>query len=120
MLQIVMAFAPLVFLILYALKTRKMADAMVLATLLAMVLLHRQHFLTGTIDAMYAAARQAGALGGKITGAGGGGFLLLYVERDRQPAVRRALARLLHVPFDLDHAGSQIIFSNPIPLETVP
>ena len=55
MLQIVMAFAPLVFLILYALKTRKMADAMVLATLLAMVLLHRQHFLTGTIDAMYAA-----------------------------------------------------------------
>ena len=55
MLQIVMAFAPLVFLILYALKTHKMADAMVLATLLAMVLLHRQHFLTGTIDAMYAA-----------------------------------------------------------------
>ena len=55
MLQIVMAFAPLVFLILYALKTRKMADAMVLATLLAMVLLHRQHFLTGTINAMYAA-----------------------------------------------------------------
>ena len=45
MLQIVMAFAPLVFLILYALKTRKMADAMVLATLLAMVLLHRQHLL---------------------------------------------------------------------------
>ena len=55
MLQIVMAFAPLTFLIIYALKTRKMADAMVLATLLAMVLLHRQHFLTGTIDAMYAA-----------------------------------------------------------------
>ena len=69
---------------------------------------------------MYAAARQAGALGGKITGAGGGGFLLLYVERDRQPAVRQALSHLLHVPFDLDHSGSQIIFSNPIPLETAP
>ena len=72
------------------------------------------------IDAMYATARQAGALGGKITGAGGGGFLLLYVEPDRQAAVRQALAHLLHVPFDLDHSGSQIIFSNPIPLETAP
>ena len=75
---------------------------------------------TPEIDAMYATARQAGALGGKITGAGGGGFLLLYVEPDRQPAVRRALAHLLHVPFDLDHAGSQIIFSNPTPLESAP
>ncbi len=75
---------------------------------------------TPEIDAMYAAARQAGALGGKITGAGGGGFLLLYVERARQPAVRRALSHLLHVPFDLDHSGSQIIFSNPLPLEPAP
>lgn len=72
------------------------------------------------IDAMYATARQAGALGGKITGAGGGGFLLLFVEPDRQSAVRQALAHLLHVPFDLDHAGSQIIFSNPLPLEPAP
>lgn len=72
------------------------------------------------IDAMYETARKAGALGGKITGAGGGGFLLLFVERDRQPAVRQALAHLLHVPFDLDHSGSQIIFSNPMPLETAP
>lgn len=54
MAEIIMAFAPLVFLIVYALKTRKMAESMILATLLAMVLLHRQHFLTGTIDAMYA------------------------------------------------------------------
>ena len=75
---------------------------------------------TPEIDSMYAAARQAGATGGKITGAGGGGFLLLYVEPDRQPAVRQALAHLLHVPFDLDHSGSQIIFSNPIALETIP
>lgn len=42
------------FLIVYALKTRKMAESMILATLLAMVLVHRQNFLTGTIDAMYA------------------------------------------------------------------
>ena len=55
MAEIIMAFAPLVFLIVYALKTRKMADAMILATLLAMVLLHRQHFLTGAIDALYGA-----------------------------------------------------------------
>ena len=52
--EIIMAFAPLTFLIIYALKTRRMAESMVLATLLAMVLLHRQHFLTGTIDALYA------------------------------------------------------------------
>ena len=75
---------------------------------------------TPEIDAMYDAARRAGAVGGKITGAGGGGFLLLFAEPDRQPAVRQALSHLLHVPFDLDHSGSQIIFSNPIPLETVP
>lgn len=75
---------------------------------------------TPEIDEMYATARKAGALGGKITGAGGGGFLLLYVEPDRQPAVRQALANLLHVPFDLDHAGTQIIFSNPTPLESAP
>lgn len=75
---------------------------------------------TPAIDAMYETARQAGAIGGKIAGAGGGGFLLLFVERDRQPAVREALRHLLHVPFDLDHAGSQVIFSNPTPLETLP
>ena len=75
---------------------------------------------TPEIDAMYETARQAGAIGGKITGAGGGGFLLLYVEPGRQAAVRKALARLLHVPFDLDHSGSQIIFSNPTPLEPAP
>ncbi|NCA82487.1 MAG: kinase [Opitutae bacterium] len=75
---------------------------------------------TPEIDAMYETARKAGAIGGKITGAGGGGFLLLYVEPERQPAVRKALSRLLHVPFDLDHSGSQIIFSNPTPLEPAP
>jgi len=75
---------------------------------------------TPAIDDMYESARKAGAIGGKITGAGGGGFLLLYVEPDRQTAVRKALGSLLHVPFDLDHAGSQIIFSNATPLESTP
>lgn len=73
---------------------------------------------TPEIDAMYETARKAGALGGKITGAGGGGFLLLFVEPDRRESVRQALSSLLHVPFNLDHAGSQIIFSNPTPLES--
>ncbi|NLI05446.1 MAG: kinase [Actinomycetaceae bacterium] len=75
---------------------------------------------TPEIDAMYEIARKAGATGGKITGAGGGGFLLLFVDPDRQPAVRQALSHLLHVPFNLDHAGSQVIFSNPTPLESTP
>lgn len=54
MLHAVLAFIPLLFLIIYALKSRKMADAMVLSTLLAMVLVHREQFITGTIEAMYA------------------------------------------------------------------
>ena len=62
------------------------------------------------VDAMYAAARSAGAIGGKLTGAGGGGFLLLFVPPDRQDAVRETLARFIHVPFRFDYSGSQIIF----------
>lgn len=79
-----------------------------------------QRVSTPEIDAMYDTARRAGALGGKLTGAGGGGFLLLFVEPERRAAVCQALAHLLHVPFDLDHSGSQIIFSNPVPLESAP
>lgn len=62
------------------------------------------------IDTMYSAARAAGAVGGKLTGAGGGGFLLLYVPLDRQDAVREALSSFIHVPFRFDFSGSQIIF----------
>lgn len=65
------------------------------------------------VDGLYDRARAAGALGGKLTGAGGGGFLLLFVEPDRQAAVREALDSRLHVPFQFDHAGSQIIFYEP-------
>lgn len=62
------------------------------------------------VDEMYSAARKAGAVGGKLTGAGGGGFLLLYVPLDRQDHVRTALSRYIHVPFRFDFSGSQIIF----------
>ena len=62
------------------------------------------------IDETYEAARSEGALGGKITGAGGGGFLLLFVPPNRQPAVRERLHRLLRVPFRFENTGSQVIF----------
>ena len=73
---------------------------------------------TPEIDAMYAAARDAGALGGKIAGAGGGGFLLLFVPPDRRTAVRAALSRLLHVPFRIDVTGSRILYANLAPVES--
>jgi D-glycero-alpha-D-manno-heptose-7-phosphate kinase len=62
------------------------------------------------VDQMYEAARAAGAIGGKITGAGGGGFLLLFVPPERQISVRQALDTLIHVPFRFDYTGSQIIY----------
>lgn len=68
---------------------------------------------TPAVDAMYNRARHAGALGGKLTGAGGGGFMLLFVPPERQGAVRMALAPLLNVPFAFDFGGSQIIFYEP-------
>ena len=65
----------------------------------------------GTIDALYQAARQAGALGGKITGAGGGGFLLLYCPPHRQDDVRAAMHPLRELPFRLERDGAKIIFN---------
>jgi len=65
---------------------------------------------TGEVDALYARAQAAGAIGGKITGAGGGGFLLLFVPPARQQAVADALPELVHVPFRFEASGSQIIF----------
>jgi D-glycero-alpha-D-manno-heptose-7-phosphate kinase len=63
------------------------------------------------IDAMYQAARQAGAIGGKITGAGGGGFLLLYCPLDKQERVRSALDSLQELPFQLEMDGTKVIFN---------
>lgn len=64
-----------------------------------------------SLDDMYAAARKAGATGGKITGAGGGGFLLLYVPHEHQAAVREALDGLQELPFQLEPDGSKVIFN---------
>ncbi len=63
------------------------------------------------IDEMYSAARRAGALGGKIAGAGGGGFLLFYCPRHRQDDVRLALRALPEMPFRLERDGSKVIFN---------
>lgn len=62
------------------------------------------------VDDVYCAARAAGAIGGKLLGAGGGGFLMLFVPPDRQEAVRQKLRGLLHVPCKFEFSGSQIIF----------
>jgi D-glycero-alpha-D-manno-heptose-7-phosphate kinase len=62
------------------------------------------------VDRLYASAREAGATGGKITGAGGGGFLLLFVPPERQQQVRDCLNKLIHVPFSFDSTGSQIVY----------
>jgi D-glycero-alpha-D-manno-heptose-7-phosphate kinase len=63
------------------------------------------------IDEVYEAARTAGALGGKITGAGGGGFLLLYCPRERQEKVRQALNGMRELPFHLEQDGVKVIFN---------
>ena len=65
----------------------------------------------GSIQEMYQAARGAGAIGGKITGAGGGGFLLLYCPHERQESVRAALSPLRETPFKLELDGSKVIFN---------
>lgn len=67
---------------------------------------------TPEIDEMYDTAKRAGALGGKILGAGGGGFMLLYVPERVQQTVRQALRSYRAVEFDFEPAGSQIVFSS--------
>ncbi len=65
------------------------------------------------IDDLYEAARAAGAIGGKLTGAGGGGFMLLFVEPHDRQRVRERLSSLLHVPFRFSFGGSQVVFFDP-------
>lgn len=62
------------------------------------------------IDNIYLNALESGAIGGKIIGAGGGGFILLFVPPSAQAKVRKKFIKLIHVPFKFEHEGSQIIF----------
>jgi D-glycero-alpha-D-manno-heptose-7-phosphate kinase len=64
------------------------------------------------IDDIYNAAYKAGAIGGKITGAGGGGFFLVYCPIEKQEPVRAALSSLQELPFLLERDGSKVIFNN--------
>ncbi len=68
---------------------------------------------TSGIDEVYERARRAGAVGGKLLGAGGGGFLLLYVEPHNRERVCRALPELREAEFALENTGSRIIFYRP-------
>ena len=66
-----------------------------------------------TIDEIYQKGLAAGALGGKLLGAGGGGFLLFYVNKEHQNAVREALKDLLYVPFQFESYGSRVLYYSP-------
>ncbi|HTV39931.1 MAG TPA: hypothetical protein VMF08_05115 [Candidatus Sulfotelmatobacter sp.] len=66
-----------------------------------------------SVDAMYDDARAAGAIGGKLLGAGGGGFVLLFAPPGRHATIRKRLSRLIHVPFQFEFGGSQIVFYDP-------
>jgi len=68
---------------------------------------------TSEIDALYDTARSAGAIGGKLLGAGGGGFFLLFVRPEHQKEVREKLSRLVHAPFRFENAGSRVVLYQP-------
>jgi len=65
------------------------------------------------IDEVYEAGMEAGALGGKLLGAGGGGFILFFVKPELQHNVKEKLQKLLYVPFKFENSGSQIIYYAP-------
>lgn len=65
---------------------------------------------TNHIDDAYDRALKAGAIGGKLLGAGGGGFLLFYVPQDKQSAVKNALNDLLYVPFLFEEEGTRVVY----------
>lgn len=68
---------------------------------------------TDIIDDMYETAKKAGAIGGKLLGAGGGGFLLFYVEKDRRAEFMEAMKELLYIPFEFENGGSTVIHYSP-------
>ena len=68
---------------------------------------------TPEIDRIYEEALKAGATGGKLLGAGGGGFLLLFVRPELQHRVRSRLPHLIHIPFRFEHSGSRVMLYQP-------
>ena len=68
---------------------------------------------TDSIDGLYARGIAAGALGGKLLGAGGGGFLLFYVQPEKQNEVRKAMKDLMYIPFEFENGGTRVIHYTP-------
>lgn len=68
---------------------------------------------TNSIDELYDRGIKAGALGGKLLGAGGGGFLLFYVTPDRREKVINSMSDLMHVPFEFENSGTRVIHFTP-------
>lgn len=68
---------------------------------------------TNSIDEFYAKGMTAGALGGKLLGAGGGGFLVFYVQPEKQASVRYAMRDLMHIPFEFEDGGTRVIHYSP-------
>jgi D-glycero-alpha-D-manno-heptose-7-phosphate kinase len=68
---------------------------------------------TPEIDQIYEAAREAGAIGGKLLGAGGGGFMLLFALPENHAKIRERLKNLIHVPFEFDDQGSRVVLYQP-------
>ena len=64
------------------------------------------------IDYVYDTAMKSGALGGKLCGAGAGGFMLLYADPDKQKYIKEKLSGLLYVPFQFENQGAQLVFAN--------
>lgn len=65
---------------------------------------------TEMIDALYEKGIKAGALGGKLLGAGGGGFLIFYVQPEYQEAVKQAMSSLLYIPFEFENGGTRVLY----------
>ena len=68
---------------------------------------------TNSIDALYQKGIEAGALGGKLLGAGGGGFLIFYVQPEKQMAVSDAMKDLMNIPFEFENNGTRVIHYTP-------
>ncbi len=68
---------------------------------------------TVPLDEIYATAMKHGALGGKLLGAGGGGFFVFYVPEEAQPCVKKALANYLYIPFEFEDSGSKVLYYRP-------
>lgn len=64
----------------------------------------------GHIDEIYRVARENGALGGKLLGAGSGGFIIFYANPEHHKSIKQALSSFLHVPFRFEYTGSQIVY----------